>query len=74
LTFKEVSPLKTNRQCEVYLLSLGFQNLSEDAVPEKMVDRKWSMVNGKFKILTAENVIELENTKEFKVRSSLSNY
>jgi hypothetical protein len=33
-----------------------------------MGDRKWALVNGKFKVLSLDEAVEVEITPEFKVR------
>jgi hypothetical protein len=44
-----------------------FQDLSEDAAPQKMVDRKWALAHGKFKVLTQVQFLPLEESHKFKV-------
>ena len=46
---------------------LFFQDLSEDASPQIMSDRKWSLTHGKFKILTQHDAVDLEDSSDFKV-------
>ena len=47
------------------------QDLSDDAIPQKMRDRKWALAHGKFKVLTKLDAEELEQSPEFKVRATL---
>ncbi len=41
--------------------------MNEDADPAKMIERKWALAEGRFKMLTKDEARDLEESEEFKV-------
>lgn len=41
--------------------------MTEDAEPSKMIERKWALAEGRFKMLTKDEARDLEESEDFKV-------